>query len=246
MNKAKRNKIIISILLIAIVSTIAMIVYFAQDWSANKSIKGIDITGNILLDKEEILLKVKPLVINHRKDEIDLIAISNSLRKNEYIKEVYLSTASSEKIGIEIIERTPLAYLVKDNGSLIYVDSDLCLFGYRHDMINPDIPIIRNILSEGIIDTVAISNAIEIVQSIRDISNEVFKNVSEIIYNDNSIAFEIIFTAIGKKVIFGNNNSIAEKVDKMKLILDLIEKEKSLQLSKYIDIRWNNQIVARS
>jgi hypothetical protein len=246
MNRSKRNKIIISIFLVVIASAIAMMIYFAFDWSAHKQIKDIDISGIMLLDEQEVINSVKPMVIDKKKDEIDLKAIADTLKKNQFIKDSYISFASSDRIGIEIIERVPKAYLVKDNGSLVYVDSDYKIFEYRPNRTSTDIPLIRNVLSASFFDTLALANALEMLKFIKEKDEDVFEEISEIIFDEKEKSFEIIYTGSAKKVLVGKIDDFEEKLNKLRVILDIIDQEKPLHLSKYIDIRWRGQIVARS
>jgi hypothetical protein len=246
MNKSKRNKIIISIFLIITAFSIAMVFFFAFDWSAQKQIKGIDISGIKLLDEEEVVSNINPMVIDKKKDEIDLKAIADTLKKNQFIKDSYISFASSDRIGIEIIERVPEAYLVKDNGSLVYVDSDLKIFGYRPHKTETDIPLIRNVLSASFYDTLALGNALEMLKFIKERDEDVFEEISEIVFDEKNKNFEIIYTESAKKVLVGKNENFEIKLNKLRVILDIIDQERPLHLSKYIDIRWHGQIVARS
>jgi hypothetical protein len=246
MNRSKRNKIFISIFLVVIASAIAMIVYFAFDWSAQKRIKDIDVSGIKLLDEQEVINSVKPMFIDKKKDEIDLKAIADTLKKNQFIKDAYVSFASSDRIGIEIIERVPEAYLVKDNGSLVYVDSDYRIFEYRPNKTSTDIPLVRNILSASFYDTLALAKALGMLKFIKEKNEDVFEEISEIIFDEKDKCFEIIYTGSAKKILVGKIDDFEEKLNKLRVILDIIDQEKPLHLSKYIDIRWQGQIVARS
>jgi len=246
MNKIKRNKIIISIFLIIIVSTIAMIVFFAFDWSAQKTIKDIEITGVNFLDDKEVINKVKPMVFNKKKEKIDLKAIADSLKKNQFIKDCYISFTSSDKLQVEIIEREPKAFLVKDNGSLVFVDSFFKLFEYRPDRNALDIPLVRNVLSASFYDTLALSEAFEMLKFIKEKNENVFFEISEIIYDNKNKSFEIIYTELAKRVLVGKIDNMDDKLQKLCVILDLIYQEKTINQSSYIDIRWQSQIVARS
>jgi cell division septal protein FtsQ len=246
MDKTKRNKIIISMLFVIIALVIAMIVFFAQDWSAKKSIKSIEVSGIALLDEDEITSKVKPFILNIKKEEIKLSAISDSLKENQYVKEAYVSMSSSEKIRIEIVERNPLAYLVADDGSLVYTDEDMAIFDYRHDKMSDDIPVIRNVLRQSLIDTTALMKAFRIIADMKAEIYDVYKDVSEIIFDINTNGFEIFLSDSGKKILFGDVENSKQKIRKMNIIMDMLNFDQKFYNSKYIDIRWKGQIIASS
>ncbi len=246
MGKLRRNKVIISMLLIIITATIVVIVFFAQDWSSKKRIKSIEVSGNILLSDEEITSQFDPYIINADKDSINMVEIADSLKINPYIKEAFISMSGSDKLRIEIIERKPLAYLIHDNGVPVYVDSDLNLFDYRPERINPDIPIIRNILSNDQIDSSSLNKALYIINEMKAYDSRIYSNVSEIIYDKNSKEFYLTYTGKGTKIIFGGNDNLNQKFSKLSKIIDLIHKDRQLYQCKHIDLRWNNQIVVRS
>lgn len=246
MGIAKKNKAFISVLLLIIAISIIAIVYYAQDWSAKKKVSKIEIEGNDILTKKEVISIVENSIISKKKDNIELITLAGLLEENSYIKKAYLSFSGSESIKIEIIERKPIAYLVKDNGELVFVDSDMALMPFRITDLNEDnIPLLRNILNDGKLDSLAMKNALKILNSINEDKNRIKGKISEVIYESENM-FSFILKEHGLKVKAGNAEDMSYKLFKLSKIMDLIYTNSDMYNSQYIDLRWEGQIVVRS
>lgn len=246
MGITKKNKAFIPVILFIIAASIVAVVYYAQDWSAKKKVSKIEIAGNELLTEKEVVSIVEDSVISKKKDDIDMISLAGLLEENSYIKNAYISFSGSESINIEIIERKPVAYLVKDNGELVFVDDDMAMMPFRIiDFRQNEIPLLRNILNDGKLDSLAMSNALNILNSIKKYKNEMYGEISEVIYESRDM-FSFILKKHGLKVKAGNADDMKYKLFKLSKVMDLIYTDKDIYNSEYIDLRWEGQIVIRS
>lgn len=246
MGNSKKYQISFAILLLFVVASIVVIILFAQAWSSKKTIDKIEISGNTILNCDQITTIVENIIIGKTKEEIELSQITETIEKNQYIKKAYLSFSGSDEMRIDIIERQPIAYLVHDDGTLVFVDKYMELFPYKLYDKMESIPLIRNVLSKNKIDTTGLENAICIIETMKNTEDNNYKNISEIIYNKLTKNISFILTNNGLKVLFGKNDNLDLKIKRLSETIDLIYKDKIIFNCRYIDLRWNNQLVVKS
>lgn len=240
-NPSKRKQVL---WLCAILTAIViLIVIFANKWSSDKIIKQISIIGTSYIPQQELYSQVRDTVLYKPRSKVGLNEIKRRIDQDPFVKESYVTHDGSEVIKIEIKERQPLAVVVDEKGDASFVDETASIMPYFHIEKFADLPIIRNVSDAGKIDTLALKQAISIIEVLKYIDfKAIYDNTSEIVYNRSNHQFEMITADLGLRVIIGYLDNLFGKFKKLAAF-----RQAQLALNRnnasYLDLRWSNQVV---
>lgn len=237
-----KNKYLILIFVLVIIS-VGTLIWLAIAWSENQEIKKVNISGNKIVNEEDILKSMSSSAINNQNFEIDISKIQKLLKKNPYIQETYITHKNLNEIKVEVKERNPIASMVLENGNLVYIDSSMNLLPYILYDNMPDVPLLNGVFQNGEIDSLAIIGSFAILNLInKDTKQYLLPLISEIDYNKSNNTFSIITSGEGAEIKLGGIHNLDTKINKMDAFYksSYIASNKSI---KYIDLRWDNQIL---
>ena len=222
---------------------IALVVVFANKWSSDKIIKQISIIGNSYLPREELSSKVQDTFLNKPKSKVGLNEIKKRIDQDPFVKESFVTHDGSETIKIEIKERQPVAVILDDKGDASFVDETASIMPYHLFQKFSDLPLIRNVMNSGKIDSLGLSQALKIIEVLKyNEFQDVYNNTSEIVYNKSAHQFEIVTADFGLRVLIGYLDNLYGKFKKLSAF-----RKSQLALNrntvKYLDLRWSNQVV---
>ena len=230
-------------LIILILFTIAFSFKWSELNNQNESI-------NILISKTSVIQNnsyqkyVNDLWID---EKMTYALFKKTIEEHPYIKAARVSKHFPEKIHVEIIERNPIAYLNTD--PMIFLDSEAYILPNQNyneyinlpilTSINPNkdlYPIGNKVISKNI------TKCISLLSAIKNQYGSLYENISEIKMSSNE-NIEIILSDEPTHIYFGNtniNDRIKHLVEFSKLL-----KPKSLSNFIYLDMRFDNQIIAK-
>ena len=170
-----------------------------------------------------------------------------TIEKHPYIKAARVSKHFPEKIYVEIIERNPIAYLKTD--PMIFLDSEGYVLPNEINNKYLNLPILTNINPDKnlypIGDKVVSQNikkCISLLSTIRSKYVSFYENISEIKISSNN-EIEIILSDEPTHIYIGNTK-INERIEHLVEFSNLL-KPKSLSSFTYLDMRFDNQIIAK-
>ena len=230
-------------LIILILVTIA----FSFKWS---KLNNQNKTMNILVSKTSAIQN------NSYQNYVDELWIDKKMTyslfikaidEHPFIKAARVSKHFPKQIRVEIIERNPIAYLNTD--PMIFLDNEGYVLPNEHKNklinlpiltnINPDkslYPIGNKVISKSII------KCISLLSSINSQYEKLYENISEIKMSSNE-EIEIILSDKPTHIHFGKTN-INERIKHLVEFSKLLPSE-SLSNFTYIDMRFENQIIAK-
>jgi len=229
---------------------IVKIIFYSVDWIEDeKKIfpKTLNIYGNLILSVQEIL-DLANIPINKSLLKMDLTLIQQEIQKHPYIKIANLSREFPNQININIKERVPLAYLNLEE--YLVIDDDGFILPLRNGIIEFNIPTLTGFNKEQSLYPIGFkcisTKALEAVENLNFAKKHfptLLENLSEFTINQNDY-FEMILTEKPTKIIF-KNNSFEDQIFLLREFNYLINKSKSLEDYKYVDLRYKNQIVVK-
>ena len=86
-------------------------------------------------------------------------------------------------------------------------------------------------------------NSISIIKFTKDNFSKIYDNISEFVFNEDS-EYEIILKN-GKTRIFLGSKKLTEKIKYLNSFEKALKEEKNITDFKYIDLRFNGQIIAK-
>jgi len=219
-------------------------------WKEHLTVSGIVVEGERILTKEEIV-KLAQVSLKTKMYDVDLISIQKNIEQNHFVKSAVVTRDAPATIRISVEERMPIALLaVPGKGGMLYIDDEGYVLPHVSSQAIFDLPVISGIDS---LADVAIGEctsqadilaALEALKTAQRVSNELFHLVSEVrIHSGHDM---VLYSAdTGVPIIFGRGDAV-KKMVKLDAFWKKFVAEQGSQDIRYIDIRFEDQVVVSS
>ena len=237
------------ILMIAFLSIITLlIIILANNWRNKTYISKITIKGNITISENEILtaagLKADSTL---NLDELNELFIRDRVAKHPEIKKVVVSKEPPSELIIEVIEKKPIAIVIRSN-EIYLVDEEQEIFPIKNYDKAFDLPIINGLGIDDRKNKTDINAAMNFLKAAYEKGKYIQNLISEVNMKDSS------------KIIVKTNDKLTsfyfKRVDKnakeyyktrLELFKRFMDEEITLRSlnCEYVDMRFSNQIIAK-
>jgi len=242
-------KLKVAIARFSIILSIIFVVWFSIFWGKSKNNFNnqiIIINGASVLNKANYIEYLKDMGFDSTNIESNFIL--ESLYKHPYIAAARLSHRYPNKITIDISERSPFAILNKD--PMVMFDRDCFVLPNIENIDDYNIPILskynaapelyplgKQCLSIKIKETIFWLNELNIKYP------DLYNQISEITLSSEDEII-LILEKHPTKIMLGNNNTF-HKLEILKNFERILDKKKEITDYAYLDMRYNNQIIAK-
>lgn len=239
--KRNRNKKIIKISLLFI---LFIIVILCAMFSPIFNLKTIEINGNKIVTKNEII-SLSKIQIEENSFKLSKSKIKKQIKENAYIQDVKITRKLPSTILIEIEEREP-AYLLEYAGSYVVIDKQGYMLEIKMEKI--ELPIIQGEVTETSNFVVGNRLCTEDLESLAIISkivelakvNDIYTIITGIdISNKENI--KLIFETEEKVAYLGDSSNMNTKILMIKSILEK-EEGKPGEILLNFDLNKKNPI----
>lgn len=242
--KRKRRRkisffVFIIILLIIIINIFKRIDFF--------NIKSIDVSGNNVLSKEEIIEKSN-IALDDNLFDIKTRKSEKYLNEDTYIKDSKIQRKGINKISIEISERKESFIIQNQKGNYILIDSEGIILNLISELKENCIYISGEIINQNIteenlgtsiIDNIENDKILNFLYSFN--SSEVKDITKNIVINPNEIRIELVED---QEIMFGKLRNINYKIEMIDNIIKELE-SKNILFSKILMDRGENPVIIR-
>ncbi len=247
------EKLKIKRIIFLIISVGCVVTFFRStlSWCEYSNFFGLDtviISGTNLLTDDQIL-SVSNLYKGNNIRKIDIQITQNNIEVIPYVKAALVSKVYPNKINIHINERIPIAYLNVDE--LFLIDQDNILLPMPEEVIINELPIISgfsdstyNLILGKIVSVPKISEITNIVISSYTNLKALFMTISEIQYNRKKDELNLYNVDSGNPIFLGGKN-YSTKMKVLAQFQNVIAGSRKLSDYKYLDLRWENQIIVK-
>lgn len=167
-NRKEKAKKILRI--IVVLSILVMITFMYLQTSISK-IKTINVIGNSLLTKEEILTQAEIAINDYYVLQIPFV-LENRLKKHYLIDDAKVKWHLDRSITIEVTEEKSFGYRFDDKPYIILRDNTMIEMDETNLHLLPHLPFIKGFDSDELQK--------ELIESFSDVNEEMLLNVSEI------------------------------------------------------------------
>jgi cell division protein FtsQ len=242
MKRSRKFIVGFALLLIAAVGVVAL----ANLWKSKLVIEHVLVSGNLIVESDDIL-KLAHVPVGSRMVDLDLLLVESRVAAHPYVDKVVVQRNLPSTIHIEILERQPLALLNGDE--LCYVDREGVILPNPVSRELFDLPVITGLPSTGsrkpgtIIMNADLAEALDILETSKQVGQELYHLISEIrIRNGGDI---VLYTADGGVPVIYGKGDTPRKLVSFETFWRTIVAERGPQDLQYVDLRFENQIVAR-
>ncbi len=233
-----------TVLVIAVIA-IVLIVMAAEQWRQRQIIKSINIRGLSFVEEGEILDLAAIPLDSLRVADLDLHDVKRRVERHPFVKLAAASHSGANKIDVRIDERIPSAYLITRGNELSFVDEEGTILDFRFTAQPFDLPLLTGFFRRGALDSLAIRQALKVVGHLRNGDNLLYRNISELRLEAGR-TLTLITTDGGTPILCGDAGSCISKVEKFFSMWNDVKARALIPLLRYIDLRWDNQIVVKS
>lgn len=230
------KKILVISLISVLLISLSLLVFASNTWSKDQMVEQIRVIGNDILAKEEIIDLTDSLCFKSEFTKEDFLEIESALLENSFIQEAEIYK-NANKIVLEITERKPVAYFLKQ-GQVKLISNDLKILPMREDLANYNFPVLR--LESGKLD--------ESKESLTSIFSQIQSNedlnllLSEIIFNGETGEINLVLNQNSIIVKLGRGRTLEEKFKKFNEFWYKVALKEGLDF-KIIDLRWDKKIL---
>lgn len=246
LNKSKTNLLLLSIIVLAYVFLLKVASWWSLQ-SDNLILEEISISNTKIIETNEFYdlasgFLGKPL------EDINLANVSKIIEGHPYIEAARVSKWYPSKMKIELIEREPIAILNVE--PMILLDKNSYVLPNKAAKANFNLPILNNynansnlyppgckVLSENV------ENSVNWLQKIKIEYPSLYSDISEMkMTSDNHM--NIILSEYPTRIFLGKDK-IWAKIEILKKFETKLSPKK-LSDFRYIDMRYNNQVIAKN
>lgn len=223
----------------------ASLIILASLWQIEQGISNIEVYNLSYLPKDEILSIIEPNISDSSMTcSLILKDIEDEILKNPYIYDVNITSQKACSLKVKIIERIPIGYFQRKDGSLFYIDTTGKIIPYRYLMDYCDLPVLQSKSRKINSDSAVANSAAKILVSLNKKKYNKFNyKISELVYTDTDSTFYFYSISNKKKFLFGRAEFIEQKLNTLNKYFASELYQRVLTEPFLVDIRWKNKVV---
>lgn len=252
MIKKSRNRksILVMFNMFLIIASIAIILNFSFSWAKLKNTfiePEIILSGSIEYDQKSYIAHITK-VTGEIANQLPSNKILEALMMHPFVQASRVSYRYPNKILIELKEREAFAIINKN--PLVILDRDCFVLPIEDNFNNYDIPILSKFNSDNNLYpigekslSVKVQETIFWLSSLYELYPDFYSSISEVLL-ENGDEIVLILNEYPTKVLLGDTDTM-KKIEILKKFEQTIKETKKITDYAYLDIRYNNQIIAK-
>ena len=252
MIKKSRNRksILVMFKMFLIIASIAIILNFSFSWAKLKNTfidPEIILSGSIEYDQKSYVAHITK-VTGEIANQLPSNKILEALMMHPFVQASRVSYRYPNKILIELKEREAFAIINKN--PLVILDRDCFVLPIEDNFNNYDIPILSKFNSDNNLYpigekslSVKVQETIFWLSSLYELYPDFYSSISEVLL-ENGDEIVLILNEYPTKVLLGDTDTM-KKIEILKKFEYTIKETKKITDYAYLDIRYNNQIIAK-
>ena len=245
-----RKSILVMFNMFLIIASIAIILNFSFSWAKLKNTfiePEIILNGSIEYDQKSYIAHITK-VAGEVANQLPSNKILEALMMHPFVQASRVSYRYPNKILIELKEREAFAIINKD--PLVILDRDCFVLPIEDNFNNYDIPILSKFNSDNNLYpigekslSVKVQETIFWLSSLYELYPDFYSSISEVLL-ENGDEIVLILNEYPTKVLLGDTDTM-KKIEILKKFEYTIKETKKITDYAYLDIRYNNQIIAK-
>jgi cell division protein FtsQ len=231
---------------LVLIGVTLFLVFGANAWKSNLRVKQIKIEGNRIVGMNEIL-QLTQIQNGSLLYQVDLTAIQHNVMSHYYIKDAIVERNLPNAIHIQIVERIPIAML--NGAEPRYVDDEGTVLPRTVVRKLFDLPMISGFTANeqlvlgSQLTQPDMREVLQLLFVLKAMNRPMYHNISEVqIRNGGDI---ILYSAEGGLPIIFGYGDLPTKLARLEVFWNDIVRSRGSQNLQYVDLRYQDQIVAR-
>lgn len=232
--------------LLGLIIVAVVLVIGANAWKSSLTVKQITVDGNRIVGTNEIL-QLTEIPRGTLLYRADLMAIQRRVMGHYYVKDALIERNLPSTIHITVTERIPIAMI--DCGETLYLDEDGFILPRTISRKLFDLPVISGMPEHApmklgaIVTQPDLREALLLLGVMKEVNRPMYHNISEVhVRNGGDI---VLYSAEGGVPIIFGRGDVSNKLVNLEAFWNEVVRVRGLQNLKYIDLRYEDQIVVR-
>lgn len=228
-----------------VVGGLIVLIAVANRWMAKEELREIRIEGRIVLDTAEIL-EIAAIPDSVPVSKIDLVSIESNIEAHPFVSDASVYRGERGALVLDITERTPVA-VVFIEGEPIYLDNQGVALPHRFSSAAFDIPVLSGIgenAGEKSVDSAYASQMLGTIRTLKEHNELLYREISEI-HRDENGEYIFLHAERGIPIKAGYPEEIPGRLAKLDAFLTTVLAVRPVKDIRYIDLRWDGQVVVR-
>lgn len=233
-------------LLFTLLAVFVSLIISANMWKSQLTVQRVMVEGNRIVETSEVM-QLAQVRKNASLYDVDLRQIERDVASHHFIKSVMVERDPPATIKIRVVERTPLT--IVSGAEILYLDEDGVVLPHSISRELFDLPVLTGLPPEmklavgNPINEPDVSEALNILKTAKAVSKEIYHLISEVhVRNGGDI---VIYAAEwGVPIILGRGD-LPSKLVNLETFWNDVVREQGAQNLQYVDLRYEDQIVAR-
>jgi cell division protein FtsQ len=232
-------------LTLLLVGALALIVG-ANAWKTSLKVRRVEVRGNRLVETNEVL-QLAQVAVGTPLYEADLTAIQRNVASHHYVKDATVERDLPGTVRVTVHERVPIAIVTRSE--TVYLDEDGVVLPRSIAKTLFDLPVISGIPAAQAMPLGSratqddIAQALEILTALRLLDRDLSHAISEVRLRDGHDI--VLFTAEGGVPIIFGRGETASKLVRLETFWKTVVRTRGPQALQYVDLRYDDQVVAR-
>lgn len=216
----------------------------ATQWQGKQPIQGYDIEGATELSHDMVKALVDDIVGVHFAD-LSFALLREQILDIPYVASVSVYQKTSDRLGVMVRERVPVAYCLGANGEVSYVDTHGTVLPHRRTAESRCLPVVRDIAHKNL-TTKDIARLAEVVRLLPEhVGPQLATYVSEIILDAAHDEILVVTDNARWRLPWGTTTEITSALRNVSAVLASSASASMRNRNVEIDVRWVGQVVLR-
>ena len=234
------------------ISLIILVIWVSNFWVEQKSSlisSNIFINGSSILNSDYYMQYLLNSA-DYENFHPDPKFLLDKIYGHPFVKGARISFRYPDKIILEISERKPFARVNNGPDHMIMLDEDCFVIPNVEEVRNYSVPTLSKFNSEPELYPIGekalslkIKNTIKWLRLLNKNHPDLYHDISEI-YLTNNDEINLVLAENPTKIMLGNKDT-HQKIDLLNAFEKTMENKKEITDFAYIDMRYNNQIIAK-
>ncbi len=245
-----RHSTLLSRVLWAIFSISLLVVFLwgLHSWMLHSDaflLQSVDVRGNRILGKEDILKNIKfksPI----RLTDVQLSVIEKKIMKNPYLRSVIVYRKYPSTLEIEVEERSPIAYV---SGKKVWmIDDEGVLLAQLKGNRALVLPVITHVgsFNENVghpIENEKLQRAVWFLSTVKTVDKDFYYKINSVDYTEQK-GMVVYLVHHPFPFYFGNDLNIRQ-IEYIQAILGKLKRDRLVSNIQYVDLRFANQVIVK-
>jgi len=221
----------------------------ALQWQNSLRIESIRVKGTRIVNPQAVIAQCG-VHVGDALYGIDLFAAKRRAMANPFIADVQIHRIIPGTLEIGVVERKPVALL--NAGELYAIDREGVVLASANHLRSPDLldlPILSGI---GVKNPVAVGNAmsdpnllelLSVLDAVKRVNETLLQRISE--FSVSPTGEIILYTVDGAVPILFGHGDVVRKVAVLNTFWDRFIRQEGASQLEYLDLRFNDQVVAK-